>query len=366
MAINISQAFHRTSANPIDDTLALTKAEMLTVNDNLMPSKYLTVCQDDGQIYLYDKSATPSAETGKFILFEAGGGGGSVPIGLVAPFMATTAPTNYLACDGTIYNISDYPKLANFFERQFGTKNHFGGDGTTTFAVPNLNGEFLRGTGTNGHTNQGSGANVGVHQDATNFPNIGTARSAENGLYAIKQSEASPITNSDSTHTAGSGAFTLTNGGTWASGANVYVTSRPTNTSVLFCICARTEETEPTGHEYSTTEQVVGTWIDGKPIYEKTINFGALPADNNGKNVSTGLLASSIDMVIHIDGFSYTTDYRKVSRTLPYSYVKDPHNIHVGWWTQINGDYIHIYCMTSYDRSNENAYVTIQYTKTTD
>ena len=25
------------------------------------------------------------------------------------------------------------------------------------------------------------------------------------------------------------------------------------------------------GHNYSTTEQVVGTWIDGKPIYEKTM-----------------------------------------------------------------------------------------------
>jgi hypothetical protein len=70
MAINISQAFHRTSANPIDDTLALTKAEMLTVNDNLMPNKYLTVCQDDGQIYLYDKAATASADTGKFVLFK--------------------------------------------------------------------------------------------------------------------------------------------------------------------------------------------------------------------------------------------------------------------------------------------------------
>lgn len=272
MAINISQAFHRTSANPIDDTLALTKAEMLTVNDNLMPSKYLTVCQDDGQIYLYDKNATPSAETGKFILFEAGGGGSS-PIGTVIAFMGTTAPTNYVACDGTVYNISDYPKLANFFEQQFGTKNNFGGDGTTTFAVPNLNGEFLRGTGTNGHTNQGSGANVGVHQDATNHPNIGTAKSAELGVYGIATSTASPINNSDSTHTAGVTAFTLTNGGPWASGANVYVTSRPTNTSVLFCICARTEETEPTGHEYSTTEHVVGTWINGKPIYEKLIQI---------------------------------------------------------------------------------------------
>ena len=25
------------------------------------------------------------------------------------------------------------------------------------------------------------------------------------------------------------------------------------------------------GHNYSTNEQVVGTWIDGKPLYEKTL-----------------------------------------------------------------------------------------------
>ena len=77
MAINVSQSFHRTSANPVDDTLTLTKAQMLTVNDNLMPAKYLTVCQDDGFIYLYDKSATPNGTTGKFTKFE---GGGSVDI----------------------------------------------------------------------------------------------------------------------------------------------------------------------------------------------------------------------------------------------------------------------------------------------
>ena len=28
------------------------------------------------------------------------------------------------------------------------------------------------------------------------------------------------------------------------------------------------------GHNYSTTEQVVGTWINGKPLYEKTIDYG--------------------------------------------------------------------------------------------
>lgn len=72
MAINVSQSFHRTSANAIDDTLTLTKAQMLAINDNLMPSKYLTICQEDGKIYLYDKAATPNVETGKFSVFEGG------------------------------------------------------------------------------------------------------------------------------------------------------------------------------------------------------------------------------------------------------------------------------------------------------
>ena len=72
MAISVSQPFHRTSANPIDETMALTKAQMLLVNDNLMPQYYLTICQDDGAIYLYDKSATPSEECGKFHKLEAG------------------------------------------------------------------------------------------------------------------------------------------------------------------------------------------------------------------------------------------------------------------------------------------------------
>lgn len=76
MAINVSQAFHRTSANPVDESMALTKAQMLTVNDNLMPDYYFTICQDDGDIYMYDKSATPSVTTGKFSKLETGGGGG--------------------------------------------------------------------------------------------------------------------------------------------------------------------------------------------------------------------------------------------------------------------------------------------------
>lgn len=60
------------------------------------------------------------------------------PIGTIISYMGLTAPQDYLVCDGAEYNITDYSELARFFETQFGAANHFGGDGTTTFAVPNL------------------------------------------------------------------------------------------------------------------------------------------------------------------------------------------------------------------------------------
>lgn len=63
------------------------------------------------------------------------------PIGTVISYMGLTAPQDYLVCDGVEYNITDYSELAKFFETQFGAKNHFGGDGTITFAVPDLQGE---------------------------------------------------------------------------------------------------------------------------------------------------------------------------------------------------------------------------------
>lgn len=60
------------------------------------------------------------------------------PIGTVISFMGKTAPKDYLICDGSQYPIEDYPHLAEFFEEQFGSKSHFGGDGETTFNVPDM------------------------------------------------------------------------------------------------------------------------------------------------------------------------------------------------------------------------------------
>ena len=162
------------------------------------------------------------------------------PTGTVISFFGLTPPTGYLACDGTAYNIADYQALADHINTQFGSYNYFGGDGTTTFAVPDLRGEFLRGTGTNSHANQGSGSNVGVHQDGTEHMYEGVNQNAHDfwvqtsakadtvSLLPLKADTLIFASNTTGSYWHRDGTFT-------GNGLKSY-TSRPTNTSVLYCI----------------------------------------------------------------------------------------------------------------------------------
>lgn len=74
MGLNIAAPFKRQGAFPIDEDFVKSKAEMLIVDDNTMPDAYLCVCKDDGKLYLYDKTNTSDPETGKYRVFESGGG----------------------------------------------------------------------------------------------------------------------------------------------------------------------------------------------------------------------------------------------------------------------------------------------------
>ena len=58
------------------------------------------------------------------------------PVGEIIRTIGNKTPKHYLMCDGSTYNIVDYPYLAQYFKDIFGAINAFGGDGTTTFGVP--------------------------------------------------------------------------------------------------------------------------------------------------------------------------------------------------------------------------------------
>ena len=67
---------------------------------------------------------------------------GTAIVGSITVFAGATIPTNWLVCDGTLYNISTYPTLFAAIS------NTYGGDGITTFGVPNCIGKVILGAGT--------------------------------------------------------------------------------------------------------------------------------------------------------------------------------------------------------------------------
>lgn len=62
-------------------------------------------------------------------------------MGVIKVFSGNFAPRGYMLCDGTLLSIAEYTALFSIL----GTT--YGGDGRTTFGLPNLNGRIPLGTG---------------------------------------------------------------------------------------------------------------------------------------------------------------------------------------------------------------------------
>lgn len=108
---------------------------------------------------------------------------------------------------------------------------------------------------------------------------------------------------------------------------------------------------------YSDTERKIGIWRDNKPLYAKTVNFGALP-NNDVKDVSHGI--ADIDKVWIAGGFAYQPNgdfSNQLSLNVPNSSAS-------GWYFGATTSLVR--CQTGSDRTNYSAFVTLYYTKTTD
>lgn len=137
--------------------------------------------------------------------------------------------------------------------------------------------------------------------------------------------------------------------------AAINYTVRPTNTSVLYCIKYQPTYFLTEAHTYSYEEHRVGTWVDGKPLYEKTVNFGSLP-NATTKEVPHGI--ENVSVIWVYDGFVFgEADSTPVS--LPSTF-----GIASNWSVSVDVDAITFF--TGMDRTSKNAIVTLRYTKTTD
>ena len=118
--------------------------------------------------------------------------------------------------------------------------------------------------------------------------------------------------------------------------------------------------------KYSTEEQVVGEWIDGKPIYQKTFT-GTTPSPAGGISMNINISSLSIDEVINLNGiinWYNAPSYGQINMTMTS-----------GGYCQTlftRSDTIEYVCDSGFATDSSGIFknqpykITIQYTKTTD
>jgi microcystin-dependent protein len=118
------------------------------------------------------------------------------PAGVILHYAGSAAPTGWLVCDGSIISIATYPNLFSALSTLYG------GDGITTFGIPDMRGRVP----------------VGKHSSGT-FATLGLTGGEENHVLSVSEM---PLHN----HSGFTGSGT-TGGGTTGSTAPSGTTSQP-------------------------------------------------------------------------------------------------------------------------------------------
>ena len=113
------------------------------------------------------------------------------------------------------------------------------------------------------------------------------------------------------------------------------------------------------GEVYSTSEVKTNkVWIDNKPIYRKVINFGALPSSASTLSVSHNI---NYDKIVNLYGIC--SDSNGTTMHIPHVGTT---NMASGISISLRSTSSSIQIYTSGNGSSYNAYIIIEYTKTTD
>ena len=152
-----------------------------------------------------------------------------MPSGVVLPFATPTVPAGWLKCSGQAVSRTDYADLFSAIGTTYGA-----GNGTTTFNLPNLQGEFIRGLDETRGVDPGRtlGSSQGGQMPAhTHIGGYGSNSIADFGRYGGVDTGVGATRYSLSSGPESRSPYVSTTGGTANNSEN-----RPRNVALLFCI----------------------------------------------------------------------------------------------------------------------------------
>jgi microcystin-dependent protein len=148
-------------------------------------------------------------ETSNRIVIDAG------PTGMISPFAGSTSPTGWLLCAGQNISRTTYANLFSVIGTTYGS-----GDGSTTFAVPDLRGRVVAALDNMGGTDAGRldlANNLGTSAGSQTH----TLTTAELASHTHSNSLGGTTTFASSTHTHGRGTYAAAIGAVASNAATI-------------------------------------------------------------------------------------------------------------------------------------------------
>lgn len=113
-------------------------------------------------------------------------------------------------------------------------------------------------------------------------------------------------------------------------------------------------------HDYSTTEHVVGTWIDGSILYEKTVNF-TTTSSSDYTIQSLSLLTANVNTIWMHEGYAFKDGMSYIIGSYSFS----PGNEEFLGFVYKNSPNVELHYRVGSGVRSASAYITVRYTKTT-
>ena len=121
-------------------------------------------------------------------------------------------------------------------------------------------------------------------------------------------------------------------------------------------------------HHYSTDEQVIGTWIDGSTLYEKTAfvsytDFVTQANVPNGRTYSLYSISGNNTQIVKVSPTAFSSDYGVLDGLSQSNYDSSGNY----WGMKMSYSSLALYCSTGWNTISNHVkptvYITVQYTK---
>ena len=113
------------------------------------------------------------------------------------------------------------------------------------------------------------------------------------------------------------------------------------------------------GCSFSETEQVVGTWIDGKPLYQKTVVSTATPSQNNWTTINLNIPSDAV--ICRYEGY-----YRRIPNKTDFILQYNPTGSNEWIFGAMSNNNFVYKVGNPYVANFQETYITVWYTKATD